>query len=209
MSALQTALLTRRRLLGALGSALVLAGCADETSVEDEETVSDRPVAEPPPEATTDFEIRSVRAPVDEPFVDLDDGEDRPEFRLSPLFVLEEEAAESLAFEAAIDGVEDARSFVSETDFGTESVVIFQREIEECYRRHTQYVEIEPNRFRVQFCRELRDATTPCEAGVREMEAIFLRIPYAYEERPSRRGSGERGRCRSDVRVDDAEGGEP
>lgn len=171
-----------------------LAGCSEtltgETVVEEEAHDGPR---EPPAEATTDFEVRSLRAAGEDPFVGVGDAGDQPTGRRH--FVLDAEDAAALRFDVDHERADAIREFVTATDFDERSVVVHQRQIDDCYERHVEYVTARADRYRAQFCRELRDATTRCEADETQMEAIFLRIPYAYDSPPSRRGSGERGRC--------------
>lgn len=199
---------TRRRLLSGItaGAVSVLAGClgnfSDETAVEEE---VDDAIGSPPPEATTDFQVRSLRTPVDEPFVgfgadDTDDVDDeRSRRHRHREFVLSEEQAAAIEFDAVDVDPEartDVRSFLEETDYETASVVVHQRPIEACYTRRIQYVTVREDRYYIRFCRRLKPAMTPCEADETELEALFVRVPYAYETPPSSRGSGERSQCR-------------
>lgn len=194
---------TRRRLLSgiAAGAGAALAGCAgvstDETTVQDE---PHDPRAGPPPGATTDFEVRTLRAPVEEPFVRFADEDAESQRRRNRQFVVDDGTAAAARFEAELEDedVDELRSFLEETDYGNESIVVHQRSIDDCYERRVEYVIADPDRYRVQFCRELKDATTPCVAGKTGMEALFVRIPRAYDSSPSRRGSGERSRCHGD-----------
>lgn len=196
MSALHA---TRRRLLSclAVGAASVLAGCLDESadrSVVDDEVHDE--VTEPPPEATTDVQVRSVRAPVEEPFVSFGaDDSERPNHGHRE-FILSDEQAEAVEFEIEHDGIEGARSFLEGTDYGSASIVVHQRPIEACYRRRVEYVTVEEDRYYVRFCRRLKPATTRCDPDRTEMEGLFVRVPRAYESTPSSRGRGERSQCR-------------
>lgn len=183
----------------------VLAGCldnfSDETTVEERET--DDAFGELPPEATTDFQVRSLRSPLGEPFVrfggdDTDDIDDERSHRRHREFILSDERAAAVEFDAADvdpEDREDVRSFLEETDFETASVVVHQRPIEACYTRRVEYVTVREDRYYIRFCRRLKPATTPCEADETELEALFVRVPYTYESPPSSRGSGERSQC--------------
>lgn len=188
-------MISRRRHLALVGGALAaLAGCSGystDTTVEEE--VSDSR-GRMPSEGTRDFQARSLRVPGEEPFVSLGDPPER-ERRRRQQFVLEDEDATALQFHVDHDDVDSVQSFVEATDYDEASVVIHQRPIDDCYERHVEYVIAQPDRYRVQFCRTLKDATTPCSADETGMEALFIRLPRAYESRPSRRGSGERSRC--------------
>ena len=196
MSALHV---TRRRLLScfAAGAGSVLAGCLDESadrSVADDEVHDE--VTEPPPEATTDVQVQSLRAPVEEPFVSVGDDDSERPHRGHREFILSDEQADAVEFEIEHDGIETVRSFLGETDYESASVVVHQRSIEACYRRRVEYVTAEEDRYYVRFCRRLKPATTHCDPDRTEMEALFVRVPRAYESTPSSRGRGERSQCR-------------
>lgn len=194
---------TRRHLLSGIAAGMVapLAGCAageaDDVDVRDE--IRD-PGSELPDGATTDIEIRSLRAPAEEPFVRVADEdepeEEGPSRHRAQAFVLDDGDAAALRIDGDHDAAEEILRFVEATDFESASVVVHQRGIEACYERRVEYVELEPDRYRVQFCRQLKDATEHCEADATEIEAVFLRVPQPYDEEPSRRGSGERSACR-------------
>ncbi|AGB37489.1 hypothetical protein [Natronococcus occultus] len=187
---------SRRQLLAA-GSCLpaVLAGCAGpgESSTTHNTTDGGEPMA------SDEYDSLTLRAdddvvfvyPNDDPPDETDESRSRP--RRNVEFVLSRSAAEDLRIDA--DGIEDARAFLEETDFETESVVVEQRPIEDCYRRHVLGVRAEADEFRTRYCRTLRSPTTPCEADRTVMEAIFLRIRRSYDDRPSSRGSSESGSC--------------
>lgn len=248
---------SRRSLLSAAAALTTgLAGCGGEQHVADDrrdEPPDHDPHDGPPAGATTEFEALSVRAAVEEPFVALDDDENRAGGHTGYLFVLDDDEVDELRFDAEpepvdgksddetaggegddetadgdgddetadtkVDGdegggvegappltddVEAVRSFAAETDFDTETVIVNHRGVEDCYRHVVEYIEPADGEFRVQYCRRLRDATVACEADRRVIEAIFLRVPHAYDERPSRLGSGSSSRCRSDHWKDDA-----
>lgn len=191
-------MIERRELLALCGvSFSALAGCSggafEETETVEGEELTDAPM-EPPSEATTDYEIRSVRAPGQEPVLSI--GNEEPEHDRRTDFVLARSDVDTLQVDLEPDDAESIRSFLETTDFDTKSVVIHQRPIEECYERRIEYVIAEPDRYRVQFCRRLRDATVPCSADVTEMEVVLVRVPQAYADRPSRTGQGHRSRCR-------------
>ncbi len=191
-------MIERREFLALGGLSLsALAGCSggafERTEMQEGEEIVDAPM-EPPSEATTDYEIRSVRVPGEETAVSIGDGDREHSRGLD--FVLDRSDVDTLQFDVEPDDSDPIRSFLETTDFDAESVVIHQRPIEECYERRIEYVIAEPDRYRVQFCRRLRDATVPCSAGVAEMEVVLIRVPHAYADRPSRTGRGQRSRCR-------------
>ena len=204
-------MLSRRRLLTlAAGVGAGLAGCAHDEPDPTEVVVREpHPAIGPPEEATTDVEVRTLRVTGEEAVVSLgrEDDDSRGRGR-NWHFVLDDEDAASLRIDVADEDLADdgaaetdvdaVRSFVEGTDFSEASVVVHERSIGDCYQRHVEYVVVEPDRYRVQFCRRLRDATTPCSADETVMEALFVRVPRAYDTPPSSRGSGDRSRCHSD-----------
>lgn len=196
MSALHS---TRRAVLSGatVAAASLLAGCVGESNdrTADEHEISDR--GEPPSEATTDFQVRSLRVPTEESIVDFGEDElERPRLR-NRMFVLSDEQAASIDFQIEHEDLESIRSFVEGTDYDSASVVVHQRSIDACYTRRVEYVTAQEDRYFVQFCRQLKPATEHCEADETETEALFVRLPRAYESSPSSGGSGERSQCRS------------
>lgn len=154
--------------------------------------------------STHEYEVRFARAESDDPFVFRDEdaaadfeansGADPHPARLdSTFFVLDDDAADDLVVETAAEAL---RSFVTATDFESESILILQRSIGDCYYREVTGVEAHDDDFQVHLCRWLKDPTTRCEADRDVMEAIVLRVARPYEERPSSRGSSESAVCR-------------
>lgn len=154
--------------------------------------------------STHEYEVRSARAEGDDPFLFRDEdaaadyeanrGEDPQPARLdTTFFVIDGDAADDLVIETA---AEELRSFVTGTDFESESILILQRSIGDCYYREVTGVEARDDDFQVHMCRWLKEPTTRCEADREVMEAIVLRVARPYGERPSSRGSSESAVCR-------------
>ena len=200
--------ISRRRLLAATASVPpVLAGCARPGSSEesiDNVSVSEEPM---PTDAFDVITLRSndadqlVYAGDEQPSDDGDgDGENQPRqygHGRSAEFVLTTEDATALRIDA--DETTAIRSFLDATEFDTESVVVEQRTIEDCQRRHLLSVRAEPDRFRTEYCRRLKPAMTPCTADRTVTKAVFIRIQRAYDDPPSSRSSGERTTCPDSV----------
>lgn len=125
-----------------------------------------------------------------------EDGYASPTGR-STVFVLSEDDAAALWIDAgdADTDASDIRAFVDGTDFETQSVVVEQRTIEDCYDRRLLGVRARDDDFRTQYCRSLKEPTTLCEADRTVMEAIVLRVDRPYDESPSSRASSESGSC--------------
>lgn len=188
---------SRRKLLAAGGAlSATLAGCTGFVGSE-RATHNATEGGEPmPSDAYESLVLRSDEPelfvyPADDP--PGDESDRTHPFRRSVRFVLSEDEAAALEIDA--DDADDARAFLDATDFETESVVIDHREIDDCYRRHIQSVQASPDDFRTQYCRSLMEPTTPCEADLTVMEAIFLRVQHAYDDAPSSRASSESMSC--------------
>lgn len=197
---------SRRRLLAASGGCLsaAFAGC---TGFEGNESVSGYSSDSGTVESTHDYESLFVRSEDDTPvaYSSEDVADDADENRgpryLDEIFVVDEDDAAALWFTdaTAADDVDDARAFVEETDFESETVVVDQRSIDDCYRRHLLGVRAADGEFRTSYCREIKAATEPCEADTTVVEAIFVRVRRPYDDPPSRRGSSESSTCPSDA----------
>ncbi|RQG97618.1 hypothetical protein [Natrarchaeobius oligotrophus] len=197
----------RRRLLAAGTGCLsaLIAGCTGTDATESQ--AHDHAVDEGVAFESDEYDHLAIRTDDDERFVfprddppDDPSDDDRPR-RRSIEFVLDEDDAEALEIDA--DDEAAARSFLDETDFDDQSVVVEQRSIEDCYRRHVLAVRADPDRFRTRYCRTLKPPTAACEADVEVMEAQFFRIRYVYEEPPSGRSSGERASCSEEAVIDE------
>lgn len=198
----------RRVLAGCVGGlSLALAGCAgvfDGTSTTSEMEGSDRAAVD----STHEYETRSVRSTDDDLFVFESESaarehEDEAEddhlapYRRSIVFILEDDDASRLWIDAAEDVETELRSFVADTDFETQSVVVDQRPIEDCYRRRLLGVRASDDTFRTSYCQSLKAPTESCDANVEVMEAVAVRVHRAYDEAPSSRGSSESMSCSS------------
>ncbi|WP_265111594.1 hypothetical protein [Halosolutus halophilus] len=204
--------LSRRRLLAASGClSAAFAGCA---GVGESGTTTERTVSEDgTPMPSDEYDSLTLRSDDDDFFVtsaDSPDDQADPDRSLSDErsvdFVLTEDEASNVRIDG--DDADAARSFLGATDFETESIVIEQRTIDDCYRRHLLSVQANPDEFRTQYCRRLKAPTTPCEADVTVMEATFVRVQRAYDDSPSSRGSSEGTSCPDSVFESDEPDGE-
>lgn len=203
----------RRRLLAA-GSGLLsaaIAGCAGDSSSSGTVVESDERGGTF--ESSHEYESLFVRSDGGNHFIyrneddaneaaeaEDEDGYVSPAGR-STLFVLDADDVADLWVDASDADTEasDIRAFVDETDFETQSIVVEQRTIEDCYDRRLLGVRASDDDFRTQYCRSLKEPTTPCEADKTVMEAIVLRVDRPYDESPSSRGSSESGSCRRPI----------
>ncbi|TYT61167.1 hypothetical protein FYC77_15170 [Natrialba swarupiae] len=118
--------------------------------------------------------------------------------RRGPQFLLDGDDAADLVINSPDEP--EARAFIEETDFETESVVVVQRTIEDCYERRVLSVQARDDNFRTEYCRTLKSPTTRCKADREVMEALFFRVQRAYEDSPSSRSSSESMSCPPTVR---------
>lgn len=184
---------SRRHLLSVSAGALTvgLGGCATS---EDESTETRRDPQSPPDGAITEINSVSVRRDDPEPFVFLDEETDRE----NTLLVLVDSAdVDSLVFEVEPPGTTALREFVGATDFTSETAAIYQSSIGECQRYRPDYVVPSEDDFDLDFCRVLRDADVECTEDERNMVAIAVRLPQAYDERPSSYNYGFGSTCES------------
>jgi len=194
--------LSRRCVLAATGSiSAVIAGCSgSESGSVDNATEGGEPLP------SDEFDVVTLRSDDDERFVYPSDEPPSSDDHVGPdnrsvEFVLSTQEASDLEIDAP--ETEEARSFLDATDFDSESIIIEQRSIDDCYRRHLLSVQARSERIRTQYCRRLKPATAPCEADLTVMKAVFIRVQHAYDERPSRRSSGEHTSCPDQVYDED------
>lgn len=143
-----------------------------------------------PSDAVDEYEYIHLRNSRAEPIITVDETN-----RRSRLLLINESDLERIEFTEDVTGGASAKELLETTDFTTESVILHQRTVEECYLLHLQYVVARPDEYRIQFCQVLRDADVECRADVSVMQATLIRIPVAYDERPSSSGSGRRSTC--------------
>lgn len=193
MSALRT---TRRALLttGAASLGILIAGCASSSNADG----SDR---EGSTERVTDLESVSLRGNTSAPIVrktgpDTDGNADG-------IFVLRDAAdADALAYDRDSDGADDVDDLLAETEFDDESVIVYQDRVDGCYERRLEYVESGTATVELQFCRVERDAVVACERDREQMQATFVRAPFADDSEPTRRSVGVRSSCGTSLETD-------
>ncbi|WP_435065046.1 hypothetical protein [Halobaculum sp. EA56] len=182
--------LTRRRTLLAVAGALAgLAGCnaRERSSPTATPTVPDR---EDDPDSVPPH--RRLRGATDDPLLWLPDettpGDESN--RRRPTFVATREAAERIRF-ADVEGADDARAFLEETAFDSETVFVEYLSVRSCYELQLCRVSWSETEIDTQFGRVLRDAEVACEAEARESTAWLIRISGAFDpDRITRFGTG-------------------
>lgn len=178
---------TRRRLLR--GAACVLAGLAGCTEGRDDPPPTIEPEQYDNPNVERDPDVASLRADGEGPpiWIAPEGGEGTtgpedapPRFRTDSQLIASEATASRLRF-ADVDGVEDARAFVDDTDFDAETLYLEARGVRECYRVELCYVSWAPDDVETQYGSYLRDADVECSADVRESASFLIRIPDALD----------------------------
>lgn len=100
------------------------------------------------------------------------------------LYVVENERdAEELEFAEEATNVAAVRRLVAETTYASESVLLYQSRIGECYRLKLNYVTRDNDGGpSVEFCQVIRDAEIDCKRDVRDHVAAFVRLPFPADE---------------------------
>ncbi|MBZ6496738.1 hypothetical protein [Natrinema longum] len=199
---------SRRRVLAAGGSCLsaVVAGCSGSGgSTSDSETAHDTDRVS---ESTHEYDVLFVRSADGAPFVYPNEAaaqrqkdEDRPPLHTGSFFLIDDGDADALRIdlEENAEGTAEIREFVDDTDFETESIVVDQRPIGDCYHRHVRSVQATDGDFHRRYCRTLKDPKTPCEADTDVMEVVVFRIQRSYEDAPPSHSSSESASCRGPI----------
>lgn len=168
--------LSRRRLLHLASGTLVgVAGC-NGTGSEDAPT----PTADVPP--AVDYESLVVRNSAGDPFVsyegDGDSGDDET-FVNEPLATADD--ADRVSFARSVDGVDDARAFLADTDFERDVVFLNEQPVSECRTLAVSYVSTTADSFDVEFCAPLRPADVDCSADRRDVAVALVRFRLATD----------------------------
>lgn len=174
---------TRRRFLHGTAAALLagLAGCGQSTT-------DDAPSDDPPrgENVERDPESYVLRNDAETPPAWLpDDRRGRttgdattgpPERARTRRFVASEESAGRLAF-ADVEGVDEARQFVADTDFGSETLYVESQAVDECRTLELCYVTWSAGDVETQYGGHYRDADVSCGADARDAVTWLIRIP--------------------------------
>lgn len=163
-----------------VGIATALAGCSG-SETRDSHPGSDggTPV--------TDYSTATTRSPGDRPpiVVPREDAGDETA-TAEPLYthvVESEQDANALEFAEDATNVAAVRRLIAETAYESESVLLYQTRIGECYRREVNYVrrdaDGDPD---VDFCRVVRDADVDCDRRARDYFTNAVRLPFPGDE---------------------------
>jgi len=175
---------SRRALLAGLGAsvATALAGCSASESHQS-----------PPEDGTlvTDYVTAKTRRPTNQPPVVApreDDAAagDETSTTAEPLslhVIDSQDGAAALEFAADGSDVAAVRRLVAETAYASESVLVYQTRIPECYELQLNYVTRDGDgQPSVEFCQVVRDATVECERDASDHVAAFVRLPFPADE---------------------------
>ena len=207
---------SRRRLLrsaAALVGTGAVAGCGG--TAESSGTAVADAGADPPDDAVTDPASVVLRAPPDEPILrEAGDGTDGSgddesdpqvdEWRHN--LVADAETAASLSI-ADVDGADETRRFLEETDFDAETVYVERHVVGECYDQRLCWVRWTDERVETSYARVLRGADVSCSADARVGVTHLIRLSAALDpDRISRfSSSGGSGQCRTPAEAEDAD----
>ena len=212
-----TSLPTRRRLLrsaAALVGAGAVAGCGG--TAESSGTAVADAGADPPDDAVTDPASVVLRAPPDEPILreagdgtDAGSGDDESDPQVDEWrhnLVADAETAASLSI-ADVDGADETRRFLEETDFDAETVYVERHVVGECYDQRLCWVRWTDERVETSYARVLRGADVSCSADARVGVTHLIRLSAALDpDRISRfSSSGGSGQCRTPAEAEDAD----
>jgi hypothetical protein len=185
-----TQLPTRRRFVTsaiALLGGTALAGCGGSGSASG--SSREAPNADPPDDALVDPPHVSLRNAALEPIVwsgtptETPDTEESGEPAIDSWahhVVASDEAAAELTF-ADVDGVDEAREFLAETDFDAATVYVERQLVGECYRHELCWVRWTDSEIETDYARILRDADVACEADARSVVTKLIRLPVTLE----------------------------
>ena len=190
---------TRRRFLAVASAAAVapggLAGClGSESSSSESHSGTEGPGRRIPDEQTATApptlfrRTNSAQPPLR--LRETESGEDESLSRLSehyPQMTLVDSAsmADRLVDDApdSDDGDDDTdlASFVSETDFDTESLYLETRQVEQCFRLSLCYISWQGNEIRTDYGRVVRPYEEQCTAEATAFESRLFRLPVALD----------------------------
>lgn len=181
---------SRRRALRAVTTCVTigLAGCSESPKAE-YETVTHEATEDDTLEPVTDFELKTVRTTkntwlfrhADEENSDEQGTpyqEQPPEYNHYVHTSLQDQPIE---FNDQRSEMETLVEFTKETDFDNRSVILFQRDIPECYDLYLTTLERGETHLNVGFCRKPKSEDVDCEDSPVETQGIAIRLPFSEE----------------------------
>jgi len=194
---------SRRHLLrsaAALVGAGAVAGCGG--TAESSGTAVSGSEPEPPDDAVTDPASVALRAPRDEPVLrETADGtgtagaSDARAAEWRHDLITDAETAGSLSV-ADVDGADEARRLLDDTDFDAETVYVERHVVGECYAQRLCWVRWTDERIETSYARVLRPADAACAADARVGVTRLIRLSAALDpDEVGRFSSSGGGRC--------------
>ncbi|MFB6146770.1 MAG: hypothetical protein ABEJ08_03705 [Halobacteriaceae archaeon] len=183
---------SRRSLLASGAAALTtLSGCASR-GVETDPPERTHEAVQHPPAVT-------VRGRGNEPVASIDPATtDRPDADPRHRGLVASEADADRLSITVEDGATRARSFLAETDFDSETVVLDGQEVRQCFDHDICWVTWTASTYRTFYVRRYRPWDVACERGERDYLAHLIRIPAALD--PAAMHSDGRGWSTGDCR---------
>jgi hypothetical protein len=177
--------LPRRQLLRAAASIAVagVAGCNGSVESGGGQSPTPASVSTTTVRPSLDYDALTLRNPAAEPFVEYEAEEPTPDERDEFLerTLATPEDANRVSLTGDVAGVDEARTFLDDTDFDRSVVHISEQRIPECRALTVDYVTTDGESFDLDFCSPLRPADVACRLGERDVVAAFVRFPMATD----------------------------
>ena len=179
---------TRRRVLASTVAALgltTLAGCSGSGSGSASSRAG--PGTEPPEDALVGPPHVTLRGPTTEPNVvretSAENGTPSSDTEIDDWahYVLASDADADAVTVADVDGAKEAKRFLEETNFDSETVYVERHLVGECYRHQLCWVRWTSEEIETDYARTLRDADVACEADTRVAVTNLIRLPVALD----------------------------
>lgn len=174
---------SRRRTLHAVAAtaSVALAGCNDSTER------SGSPGRRRDGDPVTDYEAESVRDADGRPLFwrdEADDGQDDERRReRGGIVLLTDPVAESdLVFAADVPAADALQSFAADTDFETQSVLLYTTRVSGCRRLRLEGVRRQEAEVDVSLCRVFRPADVACDADADHTGGVGIRLPFPIDD---------------------------
>jgi len=189
----------RRRFLSICAGAFAVstAGCLGDDSTSD-----DSPTGPDPEDVIAELSTYTTRLEVDlerhESAFEFDEDALDDEGPRSPRlpYVITDEQAEALVVEPEPDDIEELRSFLHETDFDEETVIVEERSVDGCHEAIVTHVRHRNGSgFSTQFCTTPRDPSVECSVEETHRQLTLVRVPESYDQVPSGSGRGSSSGC--------------
>ncbi|SEV89125.1 hypothetical protein [Halobacterium jilantaiense] len=162
---------SRRRALHAVAAtaSVALAGCTDSTEQSDPTTANgdSAPVTGNDVEMTRDPRGRRLFWETDE--------------QTAVRLLTDPPDESALTFAESVSAATELRAFAADSDFETESVVLFATRLSAC--RHLQFVGVSrgSDHVDVSLCEALRPADAVCEHDADHTAGVAVRLPFAAD----------------------------